>query len=153
MCLNSQTTSNSSKSRMTQLSPEQILEDAVYVAAPWMSREEAREFVNKPKEKEVTKLESKIKLRQARDANLMKMAIEVRDRFGSREQKRRNTIMNCPEIESLRTYYQGNYTVVVLNGEFVGVSKKMKKDKTNHNTGLNKALYRAVRRLVLSSQG
>lgn len=103
------------------------------------------------KEKTV-KAENKQVLLAARDANLLKQAIEVRDQFGSREQRRRNTILEVPEIETLRTYTQGNYTVVLLNGEYVGVSKRSKTDKYDYRTGLNKALYRAVRRLVLASR-
>lgn len=125
-----------------QFTPEQILEDAVYVAAPWMSREEARAFVTKPKEKPQM---------SSSEQELLRYACNVRDRFVTRRVSRGTNLL-LPEITSLRLYRQGNYTVVVLNGEVVGVSKRMKKDKTNPTTGVNKAIYRAVRRLVTASQ-
>jgi len=48
-------------------------------------------------------------------------------------------------IEQVRVFRQGNYTVVLVNNEVIGVSKRNKKDKYNVNTGVRKALYRAVK--------
>ena len=135
------------------ITTEQILKDAVFAACPQLSEEQVSELVrDRSKERKEVKIKNKIKLRQARDQNYLKQAQMVRDKFVIREMKRLGQSITLPDITTLRTYTQGNYTVVLLNGEFVGVSKRNKCDKFNHSTGINKALYRAVRRLVLTSQ-
>ena len=134
-----------------QLTPETILEDAVYAAAPWMSREEVKEFVGKPHPKTIpTKEEKKEEMEQ----ELLQDAVKVAQRLVMRllKDKTGSEGVLVPQITALRTFRQGNYTVVLLNDEFIGVSKRNKVDKFNQNTGLRKALYRAVRRLVIASQ-
>lgn len=134
-----------------KLTHEKILEDAVYAAAPWMSRDEVKEFVKQPRPTTDSQEEEK------KDMNkeLLTDAVKVVNNFVTRMLKKKKASLDgvvVPQITSLRTFRQGNYTVVLVNDEFIGVSKRNKSDKFNQNTGLRKALYRAVRRLVLTSQ-
>jgi len=135
-----------------KITPDRILEDAVFAAAPWMSREEVRVFVKKPHPKTIPTREEK---RKVMEADLMKDAVAVANKLVVRllkEQRDSTDGVTVPQISGLRTFRQGNYTVVLLNDQFVGVSKRNKADKFNQNTGVRKALYRAVRRLVIASQ-
>jgi len=137
---------------VAQFTPEKILEDAVFAAAPWMSREEVKEFVHKPHPKTIPTREEK---KKEMEQELLQDAVKVAQTFVMRLLKKRRTSSDgvvVPQITSLRSFRQGNYTVVLLNDEFIGVSKRNKSDKFNQNTGLRKALYRAVRRLVITSQ-
>ena len=144
------------------LTVEQLLTDSLYAACPQMSRDQIHSIIGKQvksneqiQQKEEglkMKTESKMKLRKARDLTMLEKAVEVCRVYVTRENKRTDRGLAVPVINSLRTFTQGNYTVVLLNDEYIGVSKRMKKDKFNWSTGVNKALYRAVRRLVLSSR-
>lgn len=135
-----------------RLTPDSIVKQALRVGALYLSEAQVNQVVGPTEKEEEMKENSLLGLKNARDANLVPRACEMRDNFVLRESKRRRQTITLPPIESLRVFTQGNYTVALLNGEYVGVSKKMKKDKFNFNTGLNKAIYRAVRRLVLSRQ-
>lgn len=135
-----------------RLTPDSIVKQALRVGAPYLSEVQIDQVVRTTEEEKKMKESSVQTLKNARDANLVPRACEMRDNFVMRESKRRKQTITLPSIESLRVFTQGNYTVALLNGKYIGVSKKMKKDKFNFTTGLNKAIYRAVRRLVLSRQ-
>lgn len=82
---------------------------------------------------------------------LLKEAQNIADNIVIRR-TRRNLSAVIPNIYNVRTFHQGNYTVVLLNEEVIGVSKRNKIDKSDKKTGIRLALYRAVRRLTLLAQ-
>ena len=72
---------------------------------------------------------------------LMAIAKEVMKNIAARKLKT-NGEVTAPKITDLRTFRQGNYTVVLVNKDYVGVA----------NTGVRLALYRAVRKLFYTFQ-
>jgi len=126
---------------VASFSPEKVLQDAVFAAAPALTRSQVEELVDGE-----NKQEGLTEMTQEEKNNIYR-AVNVRDNIIDRMSKRGLSITS-PDITGLRTFRQRNYTVVLLNDEVIGVAKRHKKDKINFNSGLNLAIYRAVKRII-----
>lgn len=67
--------------------------------------------------------------------------------------KSRHKVQKKTPVTSATMFTQGNFTLVILNGNVVGISKKNNNDPYfNPVTGVNVALNRAVHSLLQTEQ-
>lgn len=85
--------------------------------------------------------------------DLVKQAKEIHTKICNRkfEGNRVHPKVLAQEIKNVHETRQNNFTVVVINNQYVGVAKRNPTDKDNQDVGTAVALHRAVENLLAAS--